>query len=105
MYRSSKILQVYPGNHMATGSMRVGDSDAATACLAAQHAALVTHTDVTAKLEEVDTHLALLTAVRLFAKTAPHATMLKSPCVMSCYGDDAPVPEASHVSVWRTWTA
>ena len=61
---------------MATGAMRVGESDAAIACLAAQHAALVTHTDVTAKLEEVDTHLALLTAVRLFTRMPLHATML-----------------------------
>ena len=73
--------------------MRVGDSHAVIACLAAHHAALATHTDVTAKLEEVDTHIALLTAVWLFTKTPLQATMLKSPCVMYYHGDNAPFPE------------
>ena len=72
--------------------MRVGDSDAARACLAAD-AALLTHADVAVKLDEVEAHIALLTAVGLCTMLPMHNAMLLPPCVQSLYGDTAPLPE------------
>ena len=72
--------------------MRVGDSDAASACLAAD-AALAAHADVAAKLQEVEAHAALLTAVRLCTTLLMHAAKFKSPCVNSYCRDNAPFLE------------
>ena len=60
--------------------MRVGDADAARACLAAD-AALAAHADVAAKLQEVEAHTALLTAVRPHTTLPMHAAKFMSPCV------------------------
>lgn len=56
-------------------------------------AALAAHADVAAKLEEVEAHTALLTAVRLCTMLPMHAAKLMSPCMNSCCRDNAPFLE------------
>ena len=87
-------LQAEPGFHkasirLATCHMRVGDADAARACLAAD-AALAAHADVAAKLQEVEAHTALLTAVRLRTTLPIHAAKPMLPCVKPGCRDNAP---------------
>ena len=97
-------LQADPDFHkasirMATCYMRVGDSDAARACLAAD-AALLTHADVAAKLEEVEVHAALLTAVGPCAMLPTHAATLEYACIESCCLGNMILPQtAMHVCI------
>ena len=100
-------LQADPDFHkasirMATCYMRMGDSDAARAGLVAD-AALLTHADVAAKLEEVEAHAALLTAVGPCAMLPMHAAALEYACMEACCGDNVIRPQtATHVCVGCT---